>query len=497
MVDPKAIIPTKADVSKIYTAKVMYERAQKTAEKDAWNKLHFKETPWGIAYLCSKAKHDKTVATAKAKGWTRHGGYSEPKPKNELALKCYIIAVMLDWPDLVTQLKRTLKNWGYTKEDMQEIAKTVWFLPENAKNISEVIAKGIADTDTIEEQFLNLDINTVLLEAVEKHNTLNSKLFTKDELLKDRVRAKLLEIIDEFKANLKEQDIELKIDDIILIGSNASYNYTKDSDIDLHILVNTSKTKYTKEVATSLYGAYRTLFNKQLDIKLFNIPVEVFVETEDSPRVSNGVYSVKKNKWVKKPVHEDIPDYDKTKLKTLVNKWEAKCKDLLDEVKDDKLNDEKKVVKLLDDIYEKLRKKGVSKGEYSEENLAFKELRNDGYLDKLKQSKNDLVSKRLSLEERFDRQTRTNQWRRDVVMKLAQAAGTQPIVQDNGTFYIYNIKEADINRRLQAIKQLSFVDEVYSSDSGKYDFSDVMRIATHNVPAKYYNIRGKIKDMYV
>jgi predicted nucleotidyltransferase len=497
MVDPNAIMPTKADVSKIYTAKINYERAQKTAEKDSWNKSHFKETPWGIAYLCSKAKHEKTIASAKAKGWDKHGGYSEPKPKDELALKCYIIAVMLGWQELVVQLKRTLKNWGYTKENMQEISKTVWLLPENAKNISETIAKCIADTPKIEEQLTCISTNILLSEAVEKHKTLNLKLFTKDELLKDRVRDKLLEVVDEFKANLKEQDIELKINDIILIGSNASYNYTKNSDIDLHILVDTSKTKYTQEIAASIYGAYRTLFNKQLDIKLFDIPVEIFVETEDNKRVSNGVYSVKKNKWIKKPVHEDIPDYDKAKLKTLVDKWEAKCKDVLDEVKADKLNDEKKVVKLLTDIYEKLRKKGVSKGEYSEENLAFKELRNDGYLDDLKQSKNDLISKRLSLEERFDRQTRTNQWRRDVVMKLERAAGTQPIVQDNGTFYIYNIKESDIDSRLQAIKRLSFVSEVYSSDSGKYDFSDVVRMATHNLPAKYYNIRGKIKDMYI
>lgn len=52
----------------------------------------------------------------------------------------------------------------------------------------------------------------------------------------------------------------------------------------------------------------------------------------------------------------------------------------------------------LDDVY-KLRQEGLNKdGEYSISNLVFKELRNNGYLDQLKELKNELVSKELSLE---------------------------------------------------------------------------------------------------
>ena len=142
-----------------------------------------------------------------------------------------------------------------------------------------------------------------------------------------------------------------------------------------------------------------------------------------------------KNKWVKKPVVEDIPEYDTKALNELVDEWETKCRDLIDDIKADKLDDEKKVVKLLEDIYDKLRKNGVAEGEYSIKNLAFKELRNKGYLDQLKDYRNELVSKRLSLEEKLDRQARV-----DVYTQLVRAAGTQPIIQDNGMFFIYNIK---------------------------------------------------------
>ena len=396
-----------------------------------------------------------------------------------------IVAVAIDWPELIDQLKRALKNWGFTSKDIQNIARNVWL---EAGNLSKITSE--CDRASVTSLVEQLDALTqdILIEAVEKHSTLNSKLFTKDELLKDKVRDKMLEIVDEFLADLKEQDIKIKVDDILFIGSNASYNYTNDSDIDLHILANTKATDYDNEIAAALYGAYRTIFNKNLDITLYNIPLEIFVETEASARVSNGVYSVKQNKWIKKPVIEEIPEYDTKALDKLVDTWETKCKDLIDDIKADKLDDEKKVVKILEDIYEKLRKKGISKGEYSVENLAFKELRNKGYLDQLKEYRNELVSKRLSLEENLDRQTRF-----EVYNKLTQAAGTQPIIQDNGMFFIYNLKASEVDRALRDIRTLPFVSEVQANENGKYDFSNTLDIAMNKMPKKYYNIRGMIK----
>jgi predicted nucleotidyltransferase len=473
IMDPRAVMPSAKDFEKILKAKLSYEAKQKTPERDSWNKDHFNDTPWGISYNVSKKKY--SIAAAKQ-------NKKPVLPKNDIALKYFIVAVAIDWQELIDQLKRTLKNWGYTSKDLQNIAKNVWLDPKNAQVIADA-CDSVTITELIEQLSTEL-----LTEAVEKHNTLNSKLFTKEEILKDKVRDKMLEIVDEFLADLKEQEVKIKVNDILLIGSNASYNYTKDSDIDLHILADTKAVKYDKDIAAALYSAYRSLFNKQLEIKLFDIPLELFVETEDSPRVSNGVYSVKKNKWLKKPVQEDIPDYDTEALNELVNKWEEKCKKLIDDVEADKLKDESKVVKLLEDIYEKLRKKGISKGEYSVENLAFKELRNKGYLDKLKDCRNDLVSKRLSLEERLDRQTRM-----DVYNQLTRAAGTQPIIQDNGMFFVYNIKASEINSKIAALRKLPCVAEVHASENGKYDFSNTLEIAMNRMPSKYYDIRGTIK----
>ena len=468
--DATKVMPTSKDVTDILTAKLSYENAQTTMSANdfaTWRDrkdIKWTITPLGISWSVSKGKYDK----ARDKGW-------HARPNADAALKYFIIAVAIDWKELVDQLKTTLKYWGYTSEDIKQYATDVWQKPDNAKIISDLIDQAQQGN------------NIKLVESVEKHDTLNSKLFTKDEMLKDKVRDKMLEIVDTFLADLKEQDIKIKVDDILFIGSNASYNYTKDSDIDLHILANAKAANYDKEIAAALYGAYRTIFNKQLDITLYDIPLEVFVETEDSARVSNGIYSVKKNKWIRKPIQEEIPEYDTEALNDLVKTWETKCKDLVADIKSDKLDDEKKVVKLLEDIYEKLRKKGISKGEYSVENLAFKELRNKGYLDQLKDFRNELVSKRLSLEEKLDRQARA-----DIYNQLAHAAGTQPLIQDNGMFFIYNLKASEIDRVLSSIRKLPFVQEVHANESGKYDFSNTLELAMNRMPKKYYNIRGKI-----
>lgn len=458
------IMPTEAEIQKILEAKLSYEKAQQTksaADFKAWASSHFNIMPWGISYLVS-------IGNRKLKGKT---------PPTDKVLRYFIIAVAIGWQDLIDQLKRTLRGWGYTTEDLRQMVTNVWQDPANTDKIAATIEK------------IQLSNKLTLTEAVEKHDTLNTKLFTKEDILKDRVHDKLLEVVDEFLADLKEQDIKLKVDDILLIGSNASYNYTKNSDIDLHIVANTKAVNYSAEICNALYGAYRTLFNKQLDIQFFDIPVEIFVEIEDSPRVSNGVYSVKKNKWVKKPVHEDIPEYDKEALDDLVSKWEEKCKTLIDDIKADRLDDEKKVLKMLEDIYDKLRKKGVAKGEYSIENLAFKELRNKGYLDTLKDSRNDLVSKRLSLEETLSRKDKA-----DIYNKITQIAGSAPIIQDNGMFFIYNLKEANLSSIVAALRKLPYVINASAYDSGKYDFSNVLHIATNKIPTKYYNIHGQIDE---
>lgn len=117
-----------------------------------------------------------------------------------------------------------------------------------------------------------------LNEAIEKHDKLNQKIFDGDKL-RPEVKDKLLEIVDHFKKNLEEDDIKLDIKDVILVGSSASYNYTKDSDLDCHIVADLSVYPNQEELANKVYNAYKALWNNKFDPVIYGIPVEIFVES--------------------------------------------------------------------------------------------------------------------------------------------------------------------------------------------------------------------------
>lgn len=150
--------------------------------------------------------------------------------------------------------------------------------------------------DTFLENIMTDSMSTSknLAEAIESHDELNPKLFTNDKL-KPAVAKKIQEIANVFTASLEEDDICFTVSDILLVGSNVSYNYTANSDLDIHILMNTSDYNCPDNLYPLLYSAYRSLFNKRMNISFYGIPVELYVETEDSALKSNGIYSVLQN----------------------------------------------------------------------------------------------------------------------------------------------------------------------------------------------------------
>lgn len=117
-------------------------------------------------------------------------------------------------------------------------------------------------------------------EDIEKHDELNPALFNGQEL-KPEVKDKLIEIANYFMDNAKEDGVEFDVKDILMVGSNANYNYTKDSDIDLHIVVSRKPECNKKEHLGLIYQAYKSMFNNKFDCTINGVPVEIYVEFED------------------------------------------------------------------------------------------------------------------------------------------------------------------------------------------------------------------------
>ena len=260
------------------------------------------------------------------------------------------------------------------------------------KELQELYAKGNLTT-----QFLNaINVTTQteenIDEDIEKHDTLNQKLFDGEELKPEVVEA-IKNIANEFVKELGEDGISFTLKDIILLGSNMSYNYTKDSDLDIHLIADSNALECPKELQDKLYGAYRTIFNKNYDITLKGIPAEVYVELDEPRAKSNGIYSLN-NGWVKKPEQQAIPELDKEAFDEFFKFWEDRYNELVD----NKEATSEDVEEYINDIYDE-RKDGIANdGEYSLGNLLFKEVRNKGYLDNLKELRKELKGKELSLE---------------------------------------------------------------------------------------------------
>lgn len=107
---------------------------------------------------------------------------------------------------------------------------------------------------------------------------------------------------------------------------------------------------------------------------------------------SNGVYSVLRGEWVKEPVADDIPEVDRKAFNAALDEWEERYFDVSENPAKESID------RFIEDIYD-LRKKSIAEeGEYSIGNLVFKQLRDFGYLDELKEKKRELVDKELSLE---------------------------------------------------------------------------------------------------
>ena len=224
---------------------------------------------------------------------------------------------------------------------------------------------------------------------------LNPVLF-EGSIMKPAVREKLLEAACAFVKQLKDDNIDIIPADIRLVGSNAGFDYRDGSDIDLHIVVDFEAVSCSPVILQAAFNAERSQFNSRLDIKIKNIPVELYVEDVKAGTESEGIYSILADKWIKEPKVEDVVNISEEAREYAEPYFAEWCK-LIDNASKMSFKD---VQHLLNRLY-MMRKNGLETGgRYAIGNYLFKELRYTGYLDKLKQLRDDKLSKKLSLESR-------------------------------------------------------------------------------------------------
>lgn len=265
-------------------------------------------------------------------------------------------------------------------------------------SIVQQLLKQLCGEQTLKKEGIieSKNINEDIIDEVEEDEVSLSSFSIKDRLhpkfwvnnrLNSRVRLRLLDIADDFIDTLSVSWVKPK--DIVMTGSLANYNWSKYSDVDIHILIDYSKVYKNKEFVEDYFNSKKEVWlEDHPKLRIYGFPVEIYVEDYKGDTTSTGVYSLEKNKWINEP-----GDIQNAKINSkYVKKVAAKIMTAIDKIVDKLENeqDEHKIEELSDKLksifnkVKKLRGEGLKNGgEMSSGNIIFKLLRRTNYLDKI------------------------------------------------------------------------------------------------------------------
>ena len=287
----------------------------------------------------------------------------------------------IPWDDYDEYLRPFIK--GVHHEHLKIIPKDLDLTPYADEKENALLRK----MQTMEYREKSLHETKISLEY---HNELNPKLWD-GARLKPEVKEALVKFGMAW-ANFAKIP-EGIILDIIMTGGNANYNYTPKSDIDVHLVIDRNALGPNREFVDEYLQDKKVLWTLTHKIKILGYSLEPYAQDNgDRYPANQGVYSLKRDRWVQFPNRGDYNWKDDPGLKRKVLFY----KKLIDQVIRDKMD--LSSVRDLKDKIRSMRGAAIAKGgEFSFENLVFKELRNRGYLDRMSKYEQQLKDKELSL----------------------------------------------------------------------------------------------------
>lgn len=220
---------------------------------------------------------------------------------------------------------------------------------------------------------------------IDKHPTLNPKLWKDEDTLRPEVQVALFKIAKEFYEFL---DFDAPLVDIQVTGSQANYNYSEFSDLDLHLIVPYEQVECDEPVE-DLFDTKRKLWKQVHEITVHGVPVEVYVEDEARP-TKGAAYSIMQDQWLRDPDPTEV-EVDDLELRREIAIWLERILAVV------KTGDLEKMQAVKDDL-QSYRKTALAQyGEFSTENLAYKSLRNMGVISDLMSAIRTLKDRELSI----------------------------------------------------------------------------------------------------
>ena len=247
----------------------------------------------------------------------------------------------------------------------------------------------------IDENFANSQIDPSVLTP---KSDLHPKIWNlRTKKLNDNIKLKLKQIANDFIRGFK---YPLNIKDIILTGSTANYNWNQYSDIDLHVLVDFDEipSEYM-QAFKDYFNSKKEVWNKNHNITIMEHEVELYVQDASEPHYSTGVYSVMNDRWITEPqIKKQDINYDDVISRT--ENFIEQVSKLSQLVGNKDYEKAKNGISNLKNKIKKYRQAGLETGgEYSTENLVFKMLRNQGYLEQLSNLSHQAYDSDMGIEE--------------------------------------------------------------------------------------------------
>lgn len=222
------------------------------------------------------------------------------------------------------------------------------------------------------------------------NNTLCPDLWDEYQHLDPRVRVNLLRMAYDF---YKKTKFPAPIIDVYLMGSIASYNWTPDSDADVHVMVDYNQLKMPPETAFKMVKTVGAQWNAEHNVLVKGHKVEMNLQnvSEVKPHVL-GIYSLVKDQWVRKPVNRP-PMVDKSSIQVQFKAMQQYIESALN-------SGNRETMKAAKEYLDAYRQYGLdTAGELSQQNIVFKILRAKGIIKKLKDTITATYDQEMSVKE--------------------------------------------------------------------------------------------------
>lgn len=218
-------------------------------------------------------------------------------------------------------------------------------------------------------------------EEVVINSELNPALFDNEtQLLKPEVFEQLNEYIDGFVTKMNEKSIDVSFNDIHLIGSNAGYLYTPESDIDIHFIWSYPMDKDNFEQMRAEFVDYMTTNPLIIDGHGVELNLEDGINMEATTKRR---YSIVNNNWVDNSNTEEVYTVDDLAMvEGYENVVDEYAKRIDDVIKDDSYAE---AIALKQEIRSNRSEDLANSGSLSIGNVVFKELRNSGKFGELRE----------------------------------------------------------------------------------------------------------------